>query len=71
MHRAVMRLQARRSTHARWQTIALVTVPRSGRFSRTVSFATPGNAYLRWSYRGGRTRRWMSAVSPTRRVSIR
>jgi kumamolisin len=70
MRHAVMRLQARRSTHARWRTIALVTVPGSGRFSRTVSFATPGNAYLRWSYRGGKTHAWMSAISPTRRVRI-
>jgi len=71
MHHAVMRLQARRSTHRSWKTIALVTVPGSGRFARSVSFAEAGNIYLRWAYLGGKTHPWMSSTSPTRRVSIR
>ena len=71
MHGATVRLQARRSTHGTWKRIALVRVSQNGRFSRSVSFATPGNAYLRWSYRGGKSHKWMSATSPSRRVSIR
>jgi hypothetical protein len=70
MQGATMRLQVRRSTHASWKTISTARVGRTGRFSRTVSFATSGNAYLRWSYRGGKTHPWMSAKSPSRRVRI-
>jgi hypothetical protein len=71
MHGASVRLQVRRSTHGRWKTVAHAGVSRSGRFSRAVSFAQPGNAYLRWSYGGGKSHAWMSATSPSRRVSIR
>ena len=71
MHTATVRLQARRSKHGSWRTIGRVKVNRSGRFSRTVSFATAGNAYLRWSYRGGKSHPWMSARSHSRRVTIR
>jgi hypothetical protein len=71
MHGATVRLQTRRSKHAAWHTVGRVKVNRSGRFSRSVSFATAGNAYLRWQYRGGKSHPWMSATSRSRRVIIR
>ena len=70
MHGASIQLQVRRSTHGSWRTITHATVSGSGRFSSTVSFATAGNAYLRWSYRGGHSHPWMSASSPIRHVRI-
>lgn len=70
MHGARMRLMARRGLHGSWNEIGRATVKSSGRFSSTVSFATPGEVYLRWSYRGGHTHPWMSATSPTRHVRI-
>jgi hypothetical protein len=71
MRGATIRLQARRSKHAAWRTIGRAKVNRSGRFARTVSFSSAGNAYLRWQYRGGKSRPWLSAKSPSRRVVIR
>jgi kumamolisin len=70
MHGAGVRLQVRRKTSSAWRTIATVAVNRRGGYSRKIHFTTPGAAYLRWSYAGGRSHAWMSATSRSRRVAI-
>jgi kumamolisin len=70
MRGAKVTLQVRRSAGGSWKTIANVTVNRRGGYSRNVSFATPGPAFLRWHYNGGKSKGWMSATSVVKRVSI-
>src|SRR5262249_42144415 len=70
MHGARVSLQVRRSAHGSWRTVGSVAVNRRRGYSKKVSFATPGAAYLRWHYAGGKSKAWMSAASPSRRVSI-
>ena len=70
MHGARVALQTRRSTHGSWHTVGSVAVNRRGGYSKRVSFSTAGAAYLRWHYAGGKSKGWMSANSPSRRVVI-
>jgi subtilase family serine protease len=70
MHGVKVTLQGRRSTSLAWQTLKLIAVARNGTYSVRISVGSPGPLFLRWRYAGGRTRPWMTAVSPARRINI-
>jgi hypothetical protein len=63
-------LQVRRSKSGRWRSVTSVAVSKRGTYAHQLVYTTSGPVYTRWTYSGGKTHAWMSALSRTRTTSI-
>src|SRR6476661_233734 len=59
-----------RVARGRWHRVGPAGVGESGRFRRVMSLRA-GRYRLRWRYHGDRKGRWLSAVSASRRITVR
>ena len=70
MHGARIVAQSR-SGSGPWHTLASATVNARGKFHTFVEFNRQRSLHLRWVFSGGKTKHWLTAVSPAIAVVVR
>ena len=60
-----------RSGSGPWHALAAATVNARGKYHTVVSFKKQRSLHLRWVFSGGKTKHWLTAVSPAIAVVVR